>query len=204
MKQLSQGPYRAFALPDGKVLMIANNITQIYDVETNTETPLPPLPNGVRCSNPFDGTAQLLPLSPPDYVPEVLVCGGSNKTETTNSTNLDSQDPASDQCSRLRLDKEGIKKGWEVEHMLEGRMMVEMIHLPNGQILIINGAQTGYAAVGSVNNPVGNVSNADHPALTPSLYTPEAPLGRRISNKGLPTADIPRVYHSSVSFTPQG
>lgn len=184
--------------------MIANNQSQIYDIEKNTETPLPDIPNGVRVSNPFDGTATLLPLSAPDFIPEVLVCGGSNSTETTNSTNLSSQDPASTQCSRMTLTEEGIKKGWEVEHLLEPRIMVEFVLMPNGQVLIINGAMTGYPAINSVSDPIGNTSNADHPAFTPSLYTPTAPLGQRISNKGLPTTDIARLYHSTTSLTPQG
>lgn len=40
--------------------------------------------------------------------------------------------------------------------------------------------------------------------FTPSIYTVDAPLGQRISNKGMPTTDIPRVYHSVASLTPQG
>ncbi|KAJ6544310.1 glyoxal oxidase precursor [Mycena capillaripes] len=194
---------RAFALPDGKVFMIANNQSIIYDIEANTETILPDLPNGVRITNPFDGTATLLPLSPPLYIPEVLVCGGTNTSDQIPPEDLSSQDPASDQCSRITLTPEGIKKGWEVERMLEGRMMPEMILLPNGEVLIINGAQTGYAAIASVGVITGN-SNADNAALTPSLYNPSAPLGHRISNKGLPTNDIARMYHSSVTLTPSG
>ncbi|KAF8808327.1 glyoxal oxidase precursor [Phlegmacium glaucopus] len=195
---------RTFALPDGTVLMIANNQTIIYDVEKNTETILPDIPNGVRVTNPFDGTATLLPLSPPNFIPEVLVCGGSNSSDLIPALQLSSQDPASDQCSRLTLTPEGIKKGWEVERLLEPRMMPEMILLPNGQVLITNGAMTGYAAVASVGDPVGNSSNADHPVFTPSLYSPDAPLGKRISNKGLPTTTIARMYHSVVSLTPSG
>jgi hypothetical protein len=42
--------------------------------------------------------------------------------------------------------------------------MTEMILMPNGQVLITNGAQTGFAATGSVKDPVGNFSNSDHPA----------------------------------------
>lgn len=42
--------------------------------------------------------------------------------------------------------------------------MGEMVLIPNGQVLIINGAQTGYAASGTVGDPVGDSSNADHPA----------------------------------------
>lgn len=143
--------------------MIAGNQTIIYDIEKNTETILPDIPNGVKVTNPFDGTAALLPLSPPDFTPEVLVCGGSASDPTIPSANLSSQDPATTQCSRMTITAEGIAKGWEVEHMLERRIMPEMILLPNGQILITNGGQTGYAAVASVGDPVGNNSNADHP-----------------------------------------
>lgn len=152
-----------FALPDGKIFMVANNQSIIYDIETQTETILPDVPNGVRVTNPFDGTATLLPLSPPDYIPEVLVCGGTNASDSTPSANLSTQDPASDQCSRIMLTPEGIKRGWQVERMFEGRIMPEMILLPNGQVLITNGAQTGYAAIGSVGDLIGD-SNADHPA----------------------------------------
>ncbi|KAJ7165641.1 glyoxal oxidase N-terminus-domain-containing protein [Mycena crocata] len=194
---------RVFGLPDGKVFMVANNQSIIYDIEAKTETILPDLPNGVRVTNPFDGTAALLPLSPPLYIPEILVCGGTNTSDQIQPANLSSQDPASDQCSRIMLTPEGIKKGWQVERMLEGRMMPEMILLPNGQVLITNGGQTGYAAIGTVRDLAGN-SNADHAALTPSLYDPSAPLGHRISNKGLPTTDIARMYHSSVTLTPSG
>lgn len=143
------------------MLMIANNRTIIYDIETNTETPLPDLPNGVRITNPMDGTATLLPLSPPDFVPEVLACGGSQTDDRIDPINLSTQKPASNQCSRLMLTPEGIARGWQVEKMLEGRMMPEMILLPNGQVLITNGAGTGFAALNGTENPVG-ASNADH------------------------------------------
>jgi hypothetical protein len=135
----------------------------IYDIEANTETILPDIPNSVRVTNPFDGTITLLPLAPPLYIPEVLVCGGTNTSDLIPSLNLSSQNPASDQCSRITLTPAGIEKGWEVERMLEGRTMPEMILLPTGQVLIINGAQTGYAAIASVGDIQGN-SNADHAA----------------------------------------
>ncbi|KAJ7485306.1 glyoxal oxidase N-terminus-domain-containing protein [Mycena latifolia] len=194
---------RVFALPDGKVFMVANNQSIIYDVEANTETILPDLPNGQRVTNPFDGTATLLPLSPPNYIPEVLACGGSTVADTTPVAQLSSQDPATSQCARITLTPAGIAKGWVVEHMPQGRMMPEMVLLPNGQILITNGALTGYAAVASIGVTTGN-SNADHPIFTPILYTPSAPLGSRMTQKGLPTSNIARLYHSTVTLTPQG
>lgn len=151
-----------FSLPDGKVFIVANNQSILYDIEAQTETILPTIPNGVHVTNPMDGTATLLPLSPPEFIPEVLVCGGSNFSDATPSEDLSSQDPASDQCTRITLTPEGIEKGWIIERMPEGRMMPEMVLLPNGQVLITNGAGTGYAAVASVGDPIGN-SNADHP-----------------------------------------
>ncbi|KAG5352142.1 hypothetical protein C0989_003559 [Termitomyces sp. Mn162] len=195
---------RALALPDGKVFMIANNQTIIYDVETNVETRLPDIPNGVRVTNPFDGTATLLPLRPPLYVPEVLVCGGSNSSDSVPSEQLSSQDPASDQCSRLVLTPEGIKRGWTVEHMPIGRMMSEMVLMPDGRVLIISGGATGYAAVGSVADAISGNSNADHPVFRPLLYTPNAPIGQRFDDKSIPETDIPRLYHSVVTLTPHG
>lgn len=189
-----------FLLPDGNVFMVANNQSIIYEIETGNERILPDLPNGIRTTNPLDGSAILLPLSPPDFIPEVLVCGGSDVDDSIPPELLSSQHPASDQCSRIVLTEEGIAQGWQVEHMLEPRTMPELVHLPNGQILIINGAESGYAAIATVKDPVGN-SNADHPVLTPSIYTPDAPLGQRISNIGMPTSDIPRMYHSRFVLT---
>ncbi|KAI0705751.1 glyoxal oxidase precursor [Cerioporus squamosus] len=191
------------ALPDGKIFMIANNQTIIYDVEANTETVLPELPNGVRVTNPIDGSAILLPLSPPDFTPEVLVCGGTIIDDTIQPGNLSSQIPATTQCSRITVTPEGIAKGWEVEHMLEGRTMHELLHIPNGQILITNGAGTGFAGFNSVQDTIGN-SNSDHAVLVPSIYTPDAPLGQRISNQGMPSSGIARLYHSTATLTPQG
>ena len=58
--------------------MVANNQSIIYDVEANIETILPDIPNAVRVTNPIDSSAILLPLSPPDFPPEVLGCSDSN------------------------------------------------------------------------------------------------------------------------------
>ena len=194
----------------------------IYDIEENIEVRLPDIPNNVRVTNPFDGAATLLPLHPPDYVPEVLICGGTTASDQIPAEQLSSQDPASDQCIRMALTPEGIRKGWEIEKMLEPRIMAEMILVPNGEVVIINGAQTGYAAIAGVRDPVGDSSNSDHPAyvfsvhrrswfdglsddrFTPSIYTPDAPHGQRINNKGMPSTEIARLYHSSVTLTQRG
>lgn len=40
--------YRVFALPDGRVFMVGGNQSIIYDIEAQTETILPDIPNGVQ------------------------------------------------------------------------------------------------------------------------------------------------------------
>lgn len=85
----------------------------------------------------MDGSAILLPLSPPDFVPEVLVCGGSATNPAIQPLNLSSQMPATTQCSRIMLTDEGIAAGWQIEHMLEPRTMPELVHLPNGQVYFV-------------------------------------------------------------------
>ncbi|KAJ7827593.1 glyoxal oxidase N-terminus-domain-containing protein [Mycena leptocephala] len=197
-------PAPSFVLPSGRVFVIANNITMIYDIETNTETRLPEIPNGVRVANPFDGSAQLLPLSPPLYEPTVLVCGGSAADDTRPVTNLTTKDPATNQCSRITLTRAGIAKGWEVERMPETRILMESVMLPTGDVLLINGAHTGYSGYPSVSGSNVTGSNSANPAFRGILYRTEFPAGQRITQAGLPTSNIARMYHSSASLTAKG
>ncbi|KAF7328074.1 hypothetical protein MKEN_00388700 [Mycena kentingensis (nom. inval.)] len=146
---------RAIALPDGKVFMAANNQSMIYDIETDTELRLPDIPNGVRITNPQDGTITLLPLSPPHYIPEILICGGNNASDTAPTESLSAFDPAASQCSRMALSPAGIAKGWEVEHMPEGRIMPDMVLLPDGRVVIVNGGASGYAAFDAIGTMFG-------------------------------------------------
>ncbi|KAJ7272801.1 glyoxal oxidase precursor [Mycena rebaudengoi] len=195
---------RSFVLPSGHVFIIASNITMIYDIATDTETRLPDLPNGVRIANPFDGTAQLLPLSPPLYEPTALVCGGSTADPRRPETNLTTQDPATNQCSRITLTPAGISRGWEIERMPETRIMVESVLLPTGDVLLLNGARTGYSGYPSVNGSDPIQSNAENPAFRGILYRTESPAGQRITQDGLPSSKIPRMYHSAASLTGKG
>lgn len=93
------------------------------------------------------GAGVLLQLIPSNsYTPTVLLCGGSNVSDAvganTNVTLVSSQSPASNQCARMALNRQGIAAGWEVETMPYKRTMHNLIMMPDGQVLIINGAQT--------------------------------------------------------------
>ncbi|KAF5372467.1 hypothetical protein D9758_005214 [Tetrapyrgos nigripes] len=195
-------------LPDGNIFIAANTQAMIFDWKTNKEVrSLPGIPNGVRISSPLSAGATLLPLTPENnYTPEVLICGGSTLDDDSvlfNSGMMSSQSPASDQCVRMALNDEGIAAGWQVEHMPEPRIMVELILLPDGRVTVVNGAQTGIAGYGFTKDQVGE-ADQDHPAFTPALYDPTAPLGERFTQEGLPTSDIARLYHSTSSLTPNG
>ncbi|KAJ7219548.1 copper radical oxidase [Mycena pura] len=194
----------AFALPDGKVFIAANRDATIYDWKANTERRLPSFPNGVRVTYPMAGTAIMLPISPDNnYAPEILICGGSSIDDEKAGHEISSSDEASAQCCRMTLTDDGIAKNWEVDNMPEARLMPDAVLLPTGIVVFVNGAGTGISGYGNVLNQVG-ASNADHPALTPVLYNPSAPRGARFSRPGMPTSDIPRMYHSTATLTPRG
>ena len=194
----------AFSISNGHVFVAANNDVMLYDWRSNYERRLPPIPNGVRVTYPLSGTALLLPISPEtDYTSEILVCGGSAIDDTRPSWGISSQEPASAQCSRITLTEEGIARGWEVEYMPQARVMPDAVLLPTGQVVIVNGAETGIAGYGNVQSQIG-YSNADKPTLTPLLYDPRAPVGQRFSSEDMPTSGIPRMYHSVATLTPNG
>ena len=194
----------AFLLPDGRVFIAANRDAMIYDWKKNTEEHLPQIPNGVRVTYPMAGAGLLLPLAPEnDYAPEVLICGGSTLDDRRPGYELSAQDPASDQCVRMLLTADGIRRGWQVEKMPDARTMSDAVLLATGAAVILNGAGSGIAGYGNVINQVG-MSNADNPVLTPVLYDPTAPVGERFLTQGLPKSSISRMYHSVATLTPNG
>ena len=86
--------------------------------------------------------------------------------------------------------------------MPDPRVMPDAVLLPDGKVLIVNGGKSGIAGYGNVLGQVGQ-SNADNPVFTPVLYDPSAPAGKRFDSS-LPTSDIPRLYHSVATLTPNG
>ncbi|PFH54121.1 copper radical oxidase [Amanita thiersii Skay4041] len=194
----------AFFLPKGRVFIAANRDAMMYDWISNTEYRLPRIPNGVRVTYPMTGAGLLLPLSPEnDYAAEILICGGSTIDDHRDSYKISSQEAASAQCVRMLLTESGISSGWQVEHMPEARTMGDAVLLPTGEILIVNGAGAGISGYGNVKDQIGE-SNADKPVFTPLLYRPNAPSGERFSRQGLIASNIPRMYHSVATLTPNG
>ncbi|KAF7367558.1 Copper radical oxidase [Mycena sanguinolenta] len=162
-------------LPDGRVFVSANTQAMIFDWKSNTERRLPGIPNGVRISSPFSAGHVLLPLSAENnFTAEILICGGSTVSDLVSPMTLTPQEPTSSQCIRMAMDEDGIAKGWEVDQLPEDRIMGDMILLPDGRVLIVNGAMTGVAGYSSASDKIGQ-SNADNPAFMPVIYDPAAP-----------------------------
>jgi len=94
---------------------------------------------------------------------------------------------------------------WVTDDSLrEGRTMGNMILLPTGKVLIVNGANLGTAGYGNDTWVVGGHSYADAPIHKPILYDPEQPAGSRWSDAGLSESPINRLYHSSATLLPDG
>jgi len=81
---------------------------------------------------------------------------------------------------------------WENELMPSGRTMGDLLVLPNGELLLINGATRGTSAWW----------DADMPNYTPVLYKPEEPKGSRFTV--LTPSSIARMYHSTSTVLPSG
>ncbi|KAF9141461.1 hypothetical protein BGX30_004758 [Mortierella sp. GBA39] len=172
-----------YSLPDGNLYIFANQKSCIYSIELRKEIKrLPDLPGGPR-SYPLTGSHVLLPLDPAkNYAHEVLVCGGS-EAMTTRSNALSS-------CGRINLHADDPQ--WEMDEMPTPRLMSDAVILADGKVMLLNGAQIGYAGFLRASNPI----------YTPVVYDPDAPLGQRFTE--WTPSNIARMYHSVATLLPDG
>ncbi|KAK6115265.1 hypothetical protein DH2020_007534 [Rehmannia glutinosa] len=82
---------------------------------------------------------------------EVLVCGGAPKGAFAKANNGQFVG-ALNTCGRIRIND--LNPQWVMETMPMGRVMGDMVLLPNGNVLIVNGAGTGTAGWEFGRNPV--------------------------------------------------
>jgi hypothetical protein len=189
----------------------------MWDYEANTETYLPDVPGQVIRVYPGSGAVAMLPLTPANnYTPTVLLCGGNDMKEyewgNYSWPFIDTfYRPASKDCQRITPEPtDGSSPEYEQDDdLLEGRTMGQFIILPNGKLLIVNGGVNGTAGYStqtlvttSYSDMPYGMSLASGPVGTPALYDPSAPKGKRWSNAGLSSSDIPRLYHSSALLLP--
>ncbi|KAJ6577658.1 glyoxal oxidase N-terminus-domain-containing protein [Mycena capillaripes] len=205
-----------FLLSSGKIFLQANLSTAIWDYETNIETDLPDMPNGVVRVYPASAATAMLPMTPANnYAQTIIFCGGSDMPDDAwgnfsypwiNTWEY----PASKDCQRITPEPaDGSSPQYmQDDDLPQGRTMGQFIILPDGKLLVVNGGLNGTAGFGNNNflTPVGQMpfgqSFASGPVGTPALYDPEAPSGSRWSSAGFANSKIARLYHSSAILLP--
>ncbi|XP_050364907.1 aldehyde oxidase GLOX1-like [Argentina anserina] len=183
-----------FLSTDGNLLIFANNRSILLNPTTNkVERELPVLDGGSR-NYPASGMAALLPLklngtNPNVIRAEILVCGGADPKAGKFVENGIYVTALQD-CGRIDITNPEAK--WQKEMMPTPRVMGDMVILPTGDILIINGAKRGTAGL----------NFAEDPNVSPVIYKPDNPLTRRFTE--LKETIIPRMYGSTSALLPGG
>lgn len=158
-----------------------------YDRDKSYKT-LPESPNNQPRTFPSMASSVLLPLrlNNGEYAePTVLVCGGSS---------ADGPDPvALNDCWTIQPMSKTPQWIRDDDLPLGGQTMSDGILLPDGKVLLLNGARIG----------AGGGQNADDPVLEPVMYTPWLNKGERFARLNAKTS-IPRMYHSVATLLPSG
>ncbi|KAI0253523.1 glyoxal oxidase [Lactifluus subvellereus] len=202
----------AFLMPSGKMFVQAYYSSTLWDYNTNVETALPDMPGQIVRVYPASGANTMLPLTPANkYVPTIIFCGGTNMPDAAwGDYAYPAVDTwtiaASQDCHRITPEPaDGSAPAYIQDDNLP------FIALPDGTMLLLNGAQYGVAGYGQrtgttptfAQMPYGE-SLATGPVLQPLIYSPNAPLGSRFSAAGLNPSTVPRLYHSSAVLLPDG
>ncbi|GFP80041.1 galactose oxidase [Phtheirospermum japonicum] len=180
-------------LPDGNLFVFANQRSVILDYKKNRILKEFPVIPGEKRTYPATGSSVMLPLrltsaDPPPV--EIMVCGGARGGAYLKASK-GVYVAASRSCGRIRVTDRNPK--WEMEDMLMGRVMPDMLLLPTGDVIILNGAGKGTAGWESAEDPV----------LNPLLYNPyETDPNTRFTV--LSPTRIARMYHSAAILLPDG
>lgn len=179
---------------DGNLFILANNRSILLNPTSNKVLrEFPVLPGGSR-NYPASAMSALLPIklynqNAAVITAEVLVCGGALPT-AMKKAEKGHYLPALQSCGRIHITDP--KANWKMENMPTPRVMGDMLVLPTGDVLMINGAKKGTSGWGF----------ADDPNLTPVIYSPKKPRDQRF--KEVKPTKIPRMYHASSAVLPDG
>eukprot|EP00249_Psilotum_nudum_P001388 c13854_g1_i1 orf=190-1824(-) len=177
---------------DGNLFIFANSASILLDYKSNTVVKrFPDMPGGEAHNYPSSGSSVMLPLDAADNFQgvEIMVCGGALPYSNVEA-NAGNFLLASQNCGRLKITDPFPE--WKMETMPIPRVMGDMLLLPSGDVLIINGAQKGTAGWGV----------ATDPALWPVFYIPDGDPSNRFAV--LNSTGIPRLYHSTAILIPDG
>ncbi|XP_058098765.1 aldehyde oxidase GLOX-like [Magnolia sinica] len=174
---------------DGNLFIFSNNRAILFNYRNNAIVrTYPKMPGGDPRCYPSTGSSVLLPLKNFKEA-EVLVCGGA-PIGSFNQANKGNFIKALNTCGRLKITDQSPQ--WTMETMPISRVMGDMVLLPNGYVLIINGASSGTA---------GWELGRD-PATSPVIYKPDNRAGSRFEVQN--PSKIPRLYHSTAILLRDG
>lgn len=174
-------------LPDGHLFVFANNKAVLYDYTANVIIRNYPVLEGGPRNYPSAGSSVMMALTGDYSSATVVICGGARYGAYLQRS-FDS--PANGSCGRIEATSPDPV--WEMEDMPFARIMGDMVMLPTGEILIINGAQAG----------TQGFEMASEPCLYPVLYRPGEPSGLRFMT--LTAGLVPRMYHSTANLLTDG
>ncbi|KAJ3117074.1 hypothetical protein HDU96_007992 [Phlyctochytrium bullatum] len=173
------------------VASCTSETTRLSLIDTSVYFEYPKLPGGPYRSYPLTGFGLLLPLDPVDnYDPAVMVCGGSRAIDPTQDFRDSPANLGLRSCGIIRPERPDA--AWEMEDMPTPRTLADLVHLPDGTVLLLNGAQRGMAGWDLGREP----NYAAH------LFLPHLPRGQRW--RILANSTVPRLYHSVAQLLPDG
>lgn len=180
-------------LPDGNLFIFANTRSILFDYNQNLVLKeFPRIPGEDPRNYPSTGSSVLLPIdnNKPCTEAEVMICGGASQA-SFNEAGQGNFIQALSTCGRLKVTDPNPT--WVMETMPMPRVMGDMLLLPTGDVVIINGAAFGTAGW----------DHAREAVLSPVIYRPSEEDSRwrfRVMSAGT----RPRMYHSSAVLLTDG
>ncbi|KAJ6762881.1 GLYOXAL OXIDASE-RELATED PROTEIN [Salix purpurea] len=154
-------------LPDGNLFIFANTRSILFDYNQNRVMKMKHR-----------------------IAPEVLVCGGAPRGAYQQALRR-TYARAISTCGRIRI-TDDQNPSWVMETMPIPRVMGDMLLLPTGDVIIINGGQSGTAGW-----ELGRQA-----ATRPVIYRPSNPSDQRFSV--MTPSRRPRMYHSAAILLTDG
>ncbi|RWR97013.1 14-3-3 protein [Cinnamomum micranthum f. kanehirae] len=177
---------------DGNLFIFGNQDSILFDYrQGNVIKTFSQLPRNGSRSYPGTGPSVMLPLNHEDNFKEVeiMICGGG-APGAFRATRRGDFLVALTSCGRMAITSD--TPNWSMEEMPAPRLLNDMLILPTGHILIMNGASRGSAGWDC----------AESPSLVPYVYYPRRVVGERFSM--MPATNVARMYHSSAILLSDG
>ncbi|TPX30511.1 hypothetical protein SmJEL517_g05943 [Synchytrium microbalum] len=192
-----------YQLPSGRVWVFSGTLAAYIDPVTNTWsnstlTSLDPW-NARPHIYPYTPTGVILPMTiANNYSFTIQMCGGTTRSSVAANLTIPGMGDvltADQACYQIQPDSPAPQ--WiPVDVLPVGRVMPDSVLLPDGKILYVNGANSGYAGGGA------GFGVARFPVHQADIFDPTAPAGTKWSTGASATVD--RMYHSTAVLIADG